>query len=215
MSTTTMTPAEPPVLEPFAPPAPTNPSGDTCWSRIYRLSVEQYDRMVEANILAADDRVELIEGILVTKMGRNRPHIQAGNKGFRALSRLVGEGWHVRKEDPAVVSTWSKPEPDLAVIRGTIEDYNDRDVPAADIGLAIEIAESTLDTDRREKMPVYAASRIPFYWIINLVDHQLEVFSEPEGREYRKAEVFSGGQDVPVILDGAEAGLIRVADLFP
>ncbi len=215
MSTTTMTPAEAPALEPFARPAPTTETGDSCWSRIYRLTVEQYDRMVEANILAPDDRVELIEGLLVTKMGRNRPHVQAGNKGFRALSRLVGEGWHVRKEDPAVVSARSKPEPDLALIRGTIEEYDHRDVTAADMALAVEISESTLHSDRAEKLPLYAASGIPFYWIINLVDRRLEVFSEPEGREYRKAEVFSGDQDVPVILDGAEAGRVRVADLLP
>ena len=215
MSTSTMTPASAPVIEPVGPPAPSDEPGASCWSHIYRLTVEQYDRMVEANILGPDDKVELIEGILVTKMGRNRPHVQAGNKGFRALSRLVGDGWHVRKEDPSVVSPLSKPEPDLSVIRGTIEDYDHRDVTAADMALAVEISESTLYADRREKLPLYAASGIPCYWIINLIDRQLEVFSDPEGREYRKAEVFSGDQEIPVILDGAEAGRVRVADLLP
>lgn len=215
MSTTSMTPVTAPVLEPTSPPAPADDSGASCLSRIYRLTVEQYDRMVEANILGPDEKVELIEGILVTKVGRNRPHVQVGNKGFRALSRLVGGGWHVRKEDPAVVSVLSKPEPDLAVVRGTIEDYDHRDVTAADMALAAEISESTLYTDQKEKKPLYAASGIPIYWIINLVQHQVEVYSDPEGREYRKSQVYSRDQEVPVILDGVEVGKIRAAVLLP
>ena len=63
--------------------------------------------------------------------------------------------------------------------------------------------------------PIYAASRIPIYWIINLVDRQLEVYSEPEGRDYLKSQVFSREQDVPLILGGIEVGRIRVADLLP
>lgn len=215
MSTTTMTPAIAPILERPSPPAQVEEPVGSCWSRIYRLTVEQYDRMVEADIIAPEDKVELIEGILVAKMGRNRPHVQVCNKGFRALSHLVGGGWHVRKEDPAAVSERSKPEPDLAVIRGTIEDYDHRNVTAADMALAAEISESTLDTDRRVKKPIYAASRIPFYWIINLVDNEIEVHSDPEGREYRKAEVYSREQEVPVILDSVEVGRIRLADLLP
>ena len=63
--------------------------------------------------------------------------------------------------------------------------------------------------------PIYAASGIPVYWIINLVDRQLEVYSDPEGRDYRTSQVFSPEQDVPVIIDGVEVGRIRVADLLP
>ena len=211
MSTTTMTPAR----EPFAPSAPTNEADDSCWSRIYRLTVEQYDRMVEASILAPEDRVELIEGLLVTKMGRNRPHIVSGKKTLRVLQGIIPPGWHVAKEDPVLASDDSKPEPDIAIVRGREEDYLERDVSAGDLALLSEIAESSLHADQNQMKALYAASGIPFYWIINLVDRRLEVFSEPEGREYRKAEVFSGDQDVPVILDGAEAGRVRVADLLP
>jgi Uma2 family endonuclease len=177
--------------------------------------VEQYDQMVEVGILGKTDRVELIEGVLVAKMGRNRPHVQAGNKGQRALERALPPGYHVRKEDPIVVSDLSKPEPDLAVVRGVIEDYDHRDVTAADLALVTEVADSSLRADQEEMKPIYAASNIPIYWIINLVDHQLEVYSDPQGREYRTAQVFSPEQDVPLIIDGVEVGRIRVADLLP
>ena len=113
------------------------------------------------------------------------------------------------------MSDFSKPEPDLAIVRGRVEDYVERDVTATDVALVVEIAESTLLADQREMKPRYAASSIPVYWIINLMDHQLEVYSDPEGREYRTSQVFSQEQDVPLILDGIEVGRIRVADLLP
>ena len=150
MSLTTMPSTTTPTLESAVSSAQVGPPGPSYPSRIYRLTVKQYDRMVEAGILGKTDRVELIEGILVAKMGRNRPHVQAGNKGFWALHNLIGKGWHVRKEDPTVVSDLSKPEPDLAVIRGHIEDYDDRDVLAADVALVVEIADSTLSPIRRK-----------------------------------------------------------------
>jgi Uma2 family endonuclease len=133
---------------------------------------------------------------------------------LRLLQRLVPHGYHAAKEDPIVVSEFSKPEPDLAVIRGEVEDYDDRDVTAADIALVVEVADSTLRDDQREMKFIYAARGIPVYWIINLVDHQVEVYSEPEGGEYRKSQVFSREQQVPVIIGGAEVGRIRVADLM-
>lgn len=215
MSLSTLPAATPRILEPTTSAAHIDPPVSSYLSRIYRLTVQQYDRMVEVGILGKRDRVELIEGILVDKMGRNRPHVQAGNKGLRALQSLVGEGWHVRKEDPTVMSDLSKPEPDLTVVRGQIEDFDDRDVTVADIALVVEIADSTPRADQDEMRPIYAAGRIPVYWIINLVARQLEVYSDPEGREYRRSQVFSQDQEVPLILDGTEVGRIRVVDLLP
>jgi Uma2 family endonuclease len=215
MSLTTLPTATTPILAPPGPPAQVNSPGPSYLSHMYRLTVKQYDQMVEAGILGKRDRVELIEGILVAKMGRNRPHIVSGKKALRTLERAILPGWHVAKEDPAVVSDLSKPEPDLAVVRGQAEDYIERDVEAADIALVVEIADSTLRADQQEMKPIYAASALPVYWIINLVDHQLEVYSDPEGREYRTSQVFSREQDVPLIIGGTEVGRIRVADLLP
>ncbi|MHB1558139.1 MAG: Uma2 family endonuclease [Isosphaeraceae bacterium] len=184
-------------------------------SHPYRLTVAQYDRMVETGILGEDDRVELIEGILVAKVGRNRPHIVSGKKSLRSLERIVPPNWHVSKEDPATVSNYSKPKPDLSVVRGQPDDYIEQDVTGADIGLAVEVSETTLRTDQQEKKRIYAASRIPYYWIINLVKSQVEVYSDPDGPDYRTVQVFTRDQEVPVILDGAEVGRIHVADLLP
>jgi Uma2 family endonuclease len=190
-------------------------AGPAYLARPYRLTVQQYDRMVEVGILGKRDRVELIEGVLVAREGRSHPHVQAGNMGLRALGRLLPPGYHAAKLDPLVLSDLSKPEPDLAVVRGAIEDYVERDVTAADVSLVAEIAEATLLADQREMKPRYAAGRIPIYWIINLIDDRLEVYSDPQGGDYRTAQVFSREQDVPLILDSVEVGRIRVADFLP
>jgi Uma2 family endonuclease len=152
MSTGSSTQSQGPPVFRVEPPAtstpPSNVPGRELSSVLYRLTVKQYDRMIRDGIIKEPDRVELVEGLVVTKMGRNRPHVQAGVKGLRLLSALVPANWHVRKEDPIVTSDWSKPEPDLAVVRGRDEDYDERDVTAADATLVVEIADSSLTAER-------------------------------------------------------------------
>jgi hypothetical protein len=85
------------------PPLPISVSPQLA-SRLSRLTVDQYDRMLENGTLNDAEDVELIEGLLETKMGRNRPHVQAGKMGLAALPRIAPRGWHVAKEDPFVAS---------------------------------------------------------------------------------------------------------------
>ena len=111
-------------------------------------------------MIGEHDQVELIEGRLVPKMGRKRPHIQAGKRSFMALSRILPPGWHVAKEDPIVASDMSKPEPDLSVVRGDVDDYKDRDVTASDLA-SWSNCSAELTDDRTVMARVYAASGIP------------------------------------------------------
>jgi Uma2 family endonuclease len=184
-------------------------------SRLYRLTVRQYDQMSQEGVLGKRDRVELIEGLLVVKISKNSPQIVAGNLGREALARIAPPGWHVAKEDPVVTSEWSEPEPDLAMVRGQPRDYLQRRVMAGDVALVVEIAESSLSTDRSEMGRVYAASGIPYYWIVNLVDRQLEVYTGPSPAGYQSRQDLKPGQDVPVVVDGVEVGRIPVSDILP
>jgi Uma2 family endonuclease len=184
-------------------------------SGLYRLTVRQFDRMVEDGVIAEKDRVELIEGLPVAKIGKKRPYVQAGVRGLRLLSRVLPSSWHVRKEDPIVTSEGGKPEPDLAVVRGQVEDYDERDVMAADVALVVEIAESSLAIDRSDMARVYAASGIAAYWIVNLIDHQIEVHSDPARTGYQSIQILRPGQHVPVLIDGSEVGRIPAEELLP
>jgi len=213
-STPSAPPASPVTLSAASDASIILPSPDLV-SRLYRLTVVQFDQMVDRGVIEEDDQVDLIEGLLVTKMGKKRPHIQAGVRGLRLLSRVVPTTWHVRKEDPIVTSAWGKPEPDLAVVRGRDEDYDDRDVTAADVALVVEIADSSLPIDRSDMALVYSSSGIPVYWIVNLVDGQVEVNSDPGPAGYQSSQVMSPGQDIPVVVDGFEVGRIAATDLLP
>ena len=90
----------------------------------YRLTVDQYEAMVDAGILTEHDRLELIEGMLVKKMTKKPDHSAGSEKGRRTIDRALPAGWHTRHEQPIRIPPRdSEPEPDIAVVRGDVEDY--------------------------------------------------------------------------------------------
>jgi Uma2 family endonuclease len=108
----------------------------------------------------------------------------------------------------------SKPEPDDVVARGEIRDYKEHSAGPADVALIVEVAFSSLIEDRVQA-GVYAAAGIPVCWIVNLVERQTEVYSDPSPRGIRSRVDFREGQNVLVMIDGVEVGAIVVADVLP
>jgi Uma2 family endonuclease len=184
---------------------------------IHRLSVAQYEAMGRAGILSPDDRIELLEGWLVEKMTKNPPHRIATRQVRLSLERVVPSGWYVETQEP-IVTADSEPEPDVAVIRGSTQDYATQNPPASRVGLVIEIADTTVERDRVLKGRVYARARIATYWLINLAERQLEMYSSPQGEgagaAYAKRVDLREG-DAPVVLDGVQVGTLPVNALFP
>lgn len=185
---------------------------------VYRLTPDQFRRMGEAGILTPDDRVELLEGRVVEKMTKNPPHRIATRKARVCLEGLVPNGWYVDSQEP-IVTVDSEPEPDVAIIRGRSEDYVDANPGCEHVGLVVEIADVTLLRDRQLKGRLYARAAIPVYWIVNLVDRQVEVFEEPASSEspprYLRHTVCTPGQLLVVTLDGVRIGQVPVGDLLP
>jgi Uma2 family endonuclease len=185
---------------------------------IWRLTVEQYHEMITAGILTEDDPVELLEGWLVLKMPKHPPHAVVTRLTQKALDRVVPPGWDVRVQDPLTTDT-SEPEPDVAVTRGDTRDYLDRHPSPKDVAIAIEVSETSLARDRGLKKRIYARARIPVYWIINLINRRVEVYSSPSGPakkpDYRRCQVLDHDDEVPVIIDGRSVGVLRVSDLLP
>jgi len=150
---------------------------------VFRLSVEQYHTMIEAGVFADDERVELLEGILVRKMSKNPPHrIVVGNL-LELMFKTLPAGWHYQSQDPVTLSD-GEPEPDGAVARGARGDYRGGHPTPADVPLVIEVADSSLRLDRGIKLRSYARAGIGEYWIVNLVDGVVEVYTRP-GRKGR------------------------------
>lgn len=145
----------------------------------YRFTREEYYRMWESGLFS-DKRVELLDGEIITMPPQNPPHAGKIHRIVRILFYLVGTGFSIRGQAPIVLNNWSEPEPDVAICRFDADDYQYEHPKASDVLVVIEVAQSSLAYDRRRKTEAYAASGIPEYWIINLIDRRIEVFSDPD-----------------------------------
>lgn len=183
-----------------------------------RFSVDEYHRLTELGILTEDDNLELIEGYLVLKMARNPPHDGTVHRALKQLTRILPAGWDVRVQS-AVSLPESEPEPDLAVVRDDPLEYTNRHPGPADIGLVIEVSDSTLLGDRADKGRIYARAGIACYWIINLPDRQVEVYTAPSGPTaapaYAQRQDHRIGDAVTLDLDGQPVAAISVQTLLP
>jgi Uma2 family endonuclease len=184
---------------------------------LYRLSLEQYHRMIDAGVLKEGAKVELIEGLLVQKMTRNPPHDSSLSRAARLLARLLPDEWVLRVQS-AVTLRRSEPEPDIGISRGPEGRYARRHPGPRDIVLLIEVADSSLHEDRTTKATIYADARIPQYWIINTVNNLLEVYTDPKGGQapaYRRRQDYGPDDEVLLTLKGQEIACLRVRDLLP
>jgi Uma2 family endonuclease len=194
----------------LAPPSTTFPP-------LYRLSVEQYHRMGRDGILPEDNTVELLEGLLVTKMTKGPPHETCLGILNRRLTRALPDDKMVRIQGPITLSD-SEPEPDLVIAEGDERRYADTHPRPRDVHLVCEVADSSLSLDRNDKLRLYARARISVYWIVNLQDNRIEVYTQPRaGRTptYQRRQDYGPEQEIPIVIDGREMVRFRVSELLP
>lgn len=178
-----------------------------------RITVDQYHKLLEIGYLAEGDPIELLEGYMVHKMARGTPHDEAIDGLNEFLRPLIPKPWYDRVQC-AITLSESEPEPDFAVVRGPRSRLKGHHPHAADLGLVIEVSDSSLRIDRFDKARMYAEAGIPVYWIVNVVDRQIEVMTRPAGPGYVQRDVYPVGSAVPVVLDGTPVGTVAVADLL-
>lgn len=211
---------------PSPPPhAPRLPGGGIVWP----LTLDQYHRMIAAGILGEDDPVELIDGYLVAKdrgrgpgMGHGPQHAWGVGRAGELLSRTL-IGLVIRCQLPITLPPpgpapgGSEPEPDIVVADGPEHRYVDHHPGPGEIRLVTEVADSSLAFDRRQKAPLYAAANIPLYWIINLTDRQLEVYSAPDpaAAQYRSRQVLTEDQQAVLSWPGLAPVTFPVRDFLP
>jgi Uma2 family endonuclease len=160
----------------------------------YRFAREEYYRMWEAGLFS-EKRVELLDGEIITMAPQNPPRAGRTNRIVRVLFPLLGSAFSVRAQAPIVLNNWSEPEPDIAICRFDADDYQYEHPKAGDVLLVIEVADTSLAYDRGRKVVAYAGGGIPEYWITNLTDRRIEVFSDPDpvAQRYRQERfVFHG-----------------------
>ncbi len=184
------------------------------------FTVAEYQKLIAVGILTKDDKIELIEGRLVAREPRDPPH--DGTVGIVAdvLNAVLPEGWDYRCLSSLELLD-SVPEPDFAVVRGGGDrrTYMTHHPTPADTALVIEVSNSTLAFDQRDKARIYARADVACYWIVNLEDRRIEVHTQPSGPgdspAYATVQNYAVGDAVPLVFDGTTVASIPVADLLP
>ena len=158
-----------------------------------RMTVDEYLGLVDRGLLEPDDRVELLDGVVVAMAPPNPPHCGNTARMVRALRRAVGVRADVREEKPLALGRYSLPEPDAAVVTIDPLEYT-RSHPTTAF-LVVEVADSSLPQDRLSKARIYAGAGIPEYWIVNLRDERIEVLRDPDAshRLYREKTIVGRG----------------------
>jgi len=182
------------------------------WTRL------EYDRLVEAELLGPEDRIELLGGHMIVKEPQYSSHATSIRLVHRTLTAAFGVGWDVREQMPVALDEESEPEPDVSVVAGHPRDY--RDAHPERPALIVEVALSRLRFDREHKGSLYARAGIADYWIVNIPARRVEIYREPLPDEsalfgWRYGRSIALGPEDRVAPLAAPDASVLIADLLP
>ena len=157
------------------------------------INVDEYERMGRAGIFGDDARLELLEGEIYEMSPIGSPHAACVDFLINLLTEFARRRFIVRGQNPIRLNDFSEPQPDIALLRWR-DDYCRRAHPTpADVLLVIEVADSTVETDRSYKMPLYAKAGIAEAWLVNLPAEQVELYASPANDAYQITQTFKRG----------------------
>lgn len=160
------------------------------------FTVDDYYKMAESGILREDDRVELIDGEIIAVPPIGSDHASTVEEFGEAIRAVIPADVRLRSQNPIRLSSRAEPEPDLVIVKRVEGNYRHGHPTPADILLVIEVADSSLVYDRQTKASLYARAGILEYWIVNLIDHVIEVYRDPSGGRYQLVEIAHRGEHI-------------------
>lgn len=197
---------------------------------LWPFTIEEYEQLIEAGVIPQGPTMELIKGYLVAKDRGGGPtmpsrprHATGVRRTGRFLASALGSEWVVQIQQPITLvpaharGAGSEPEPDAAVALGPDSRYLEHHPRPEDILLVVEVADSSLLSDRRTKVALYAQAGITCYWIVNVVDRQLEAFTNPDPAtaEYRNTAVLTENQSITLAWKGLTPIVVPVKAFLP
>lgn len=169
------------------------------------FTVDQFHQMAEAAIFGEDDRVELLAGEIVDMTPIGSRHAACVTRLTHLFGPHAAEAFLLRIQHPVQLDDYSEPQPDVAVVKVRSDFYRDAHPRPADVLLLIEVADTSVEIDRAEKIPLYAASGVPEVWIVDLNAEHVDVYRDPASGGYRTHEtVVRGGSLRPAALSQIE-----------
>ncbi len=177
-----------------------------------KFTVAEYFRLVDAGIIQPGERVELVEGEILTMPPMGNSHFSGIMRYTRVFGRLAGERFALLVQAPLPLDERSAPEPDLALLTFREDDYASRRPGPADALLVVEVADSSLDYDRGVKARIYGRAGVPETWALNLPEDCIERFTGPGPEGYGQHDILRRGEKVsPAALPDLE---LAVEDLL-
>lgn len=183
-----------------------------------KFTIAEYHQLVDLGFFTEDEKIELIRGEIINMAPKRTPHSVCNSLLLSQLFRSLHNRANVRGQEPITLPSDSEPEPDVVVAKLKADNYLSAHPVAEDIILAIEIADSTLKYDREIKIPLYAEAGINDYWIFNLVDKCLEVYTKPFSRQngnfnYQTRNIILA--DGTIEIPGFSDVVLELATVFP
>ncbi len=177
----------------------------------YWISVDEYERMGAAGILRADARLELLEGVIYEMSPIGSLHAACVDALTLLLTEMAGRRFSVRTQSSIRLDDFSEPQPDIALLRWRDDFYRHAHPMPADVLLVIEVADTTVESDRRYKLPLYAKAGINEAWLVNLPEQRIELYAEPVNGAYQLTQEFKRDEDAQAhTIAGLRVGVAAV-----
>ncbi len=178
------------------------------------VTLDEYEQMCVAGVFDEDARIELLRGEIIDMLPPGPKHQAVVARLTELLGRLAGMAALVWPQGNVIrlPQSGSQPQPDVAVVRRQKDYYQDQAPGPEDVLFLIEVAQSTLRYDRGDKLALYAEALIAEYWVVNLVDQVIEVYTDPKEGKYQASSVVRRGETLQ--LPGGLEGSIGVEDIL-
>ncbi len=158
------------------------------------FTVEEFHRMGRAGVFSEDDRVELLDGEIVQMTPIGSRHAACVKRLIRLFDRAVGDRAIVAAQDPLQLGAHSEPQPDLMLLKPRSDFYGETHPTATDVFLLVEVADTSADTDREAKIPLYARFGVPEVWLVDVAADTIEVFRRPTSHGYDESRLLHRGE---------------------